>query len=378
MGKLSSNPFFPGTGKVPHHRAGHEEAAVFLEACLEDVLNRRAGDIIVLYGPRGNGKTVLLGELRDTALKRGMNVVSLQSDSMAGGAKHVARLLAPRNRVSLFGGIKKLMGGAFGYSAGVEFKDTPTNPVTVALKKALEKSPLVLIIDEAHVIPPEAGRAILHGAQDCINSKLPLLLAMAGTPDLPYHFRKMGASFWERCQKLRIGRLESDKVTREAFSVPAEETGLPIDEDALVLLVRESQRYPYFVQYLGKAAWDVADKRKGDGNRRITLQDAQQGTDASKNRIMDFYKERYAEARDLLLLKEAVALSDRMVSLGEGESLPGKELASVLREVTSDEAALNDARNKLAHLGMIWETPKGDWEAGIPSLCSYFSKRGVE
>lgn len=371
------NPYCPGIGKTPPYRAGHKVEADRLEVALGRIRKRRAGDAVVLYGPRGNGKTVLLGELRDNSRKADLRIASLNTSEMTGDPAQFAKLLAPKRWFG-FSGIKSLMAGASGFTAGIEFKDSPVARAEATLRRILEKSPFVLIIDEAHDIPPEMGKAILQATQNCISDNLPLLVAMAGTPDLPSRFQEMGASFWERCLKLRIGRLESDDATRAAFSVPAERTGFSFSDDALDLLVRECQGYPYFVQFLGEATWKASNERAGNDDRLISLQDARQGVASSKTFILDFYKERYAEARKRLILPEAVAVSDAMSSVGDGALISGKELGNTLRKVTADEASLQVARSALTHLGLIWETPEGNWESGIPSLCSYFSMRGVE
>lgn len=95
---------------------------------------------------------------------------------------------------------------------------------------------------------------MLEAIQECISRRLPLLALLAGTPGLPDHLRQMGATHWERASQWPVGRLESDEEVRAALSTPASQSGLPIDEDAPELLVRESQRHPFFVQLVGSAA----------------------------------------------------------------------------------------------------------------------------
>lgn len=54
-------PFKPGFGGMPPHLAGRQEEQDLFRGLLTDMENGEplASDV-VLYGPRGNGKTVLL------------------------------------------------------------------------------------------------------------------------------------------------------------------------------------------------------------------------------------------------------------------------------------------------------------------------------
>lgn len=376
MGNAATNPFSPGEGNMPPYRAGHEEAASCLEEHLASVCAKRAGDMVVLYGPRGNGKTVLLGELRERALKAGAQVVNLNPGEMTGDPSGLARLLVPEPKFP-FLGIRRIMAGIAGHSAGMEFGAPPGRQVATVLRKRLAKSPLALIVDEAQHLPLDFGGILLNVAQECVNDRLPLLLAMAGTPDLPARFRKMGATFCERCERLRIGRLETEEATRDAFSVPARETGFPFDEDALDLLVRESQGYPFFVQVLGRAAWDAAAARSDAGARRITAKDSREGIEKAKERMERFHLECRDEAIEQGVLPVAVAVSEAMMS-AEGETgLSEAGLADALRTVVPDHSSRIAAQNKLSHIGLIWQEDDLSWQPGIPSLCAYIARHGV-
>ena len=61
---FEENPFHPGQGVAPHTFAGRDKEQSELRRLLRRLNSGRGtdGDIIV-YGPRGNGKTVLLGWL---------------------------------------------------------------------------------------------------------------------------------------------------------------------------------------------------------------------------------------------------------------------------------------------------------------------------
>ena len=65
------NPFAPGAGQRPPELAGRDKEVGAFEVVLERVARGRPERSLVLTGLRGVGKTVLLGELRSMAVKRG-------------------------------------------------------------------------------------------------------------------------------------------------------------------------------------------------------------------------------------------------------------------------------------------------------------------
>src|SRR3954453_19738165 len=65
------NPFAPGAGQRPPELAGRDKELAAFEVVLERVARGRPERSLVLTGLRGVGKTVLVGELRSMAVKRG-------------------------------------------------------------------------------------------------------------------------------------------------------------------------------------------------------------------------------------------------------------------------------------------------------------------
>ena len=80
-------------------------------------------------------------------------------------------------------------------------------------RRAPGKAPLVLLLDEAHMLDPEVGRELLNASQE-VGRDLPFLLVLAGTPNLQSHLGQMGASFWNRAEQVRVGRLSGRAAAR--------------------------------------------------------------------------------------------------------------------------------------------------------------------
>ena len=110
------------------------------------------------------------------------------------------------------------------------------------------RKPLLVAIDEAHILDPRVGRILLNASQRVRRSGAQFLLTLAGTPGLRTHLDRMDAMFWDRAEIIGIGRLDAAS-TRETLEVPLDNTyGISFDNDTLEMVVAESQHYPYFIQ----------------------------------------------------------------------------------------------------------------------------------
>ncbi len=375
MDQDRENPFRPGPGKAPPHLAGHETAVRRLTEMLGRIVRRSDNDMVVLYGPRGTGKTALLGEFEERAKKQKVRAIRLSPGEMLDSPATLADMMAP---TTWFGVpvLKGLMAGAGGVSGGVELGAAKARSVRVVMRNLLRR-PLLLMVDEAHTMLPAFAKVLLQVAQDCINERLPLLLVLAGTPGIEASLGRAEASFWERARSLRIGRLESKDAIRDALSIPAERSGLPFAEDALDLLVAESQGYPYFIQLVGEQSWGAAIKRDPDADR-ITLEDAQLGVSMAGEERDALYGRRLQEITERKMKPEALAVSRAFGAPDAGNALSRAKLGTVLKPVLTEGRTVDDAINELSDVGLVWRTKNHSiWEPGIPSLCAYITEHVV-
>ena len=138
-------------------------------------------------------------------------------------------------------------------------KSTSTESLKKALIEECKKTPLVFLLDEAHLMDPILCRSLLNLSQK-VRAKAPFLLVLAGTPDLPNFLGSVNATFSERATRIGIGRLDTE-ATVDAIKRPLKKHGITIKPDALQKIVEDSQQYPYFIQGWGKALWDEAKKQ---------------------------------------------------------------------------------------------------------------------
>ena len=362
--RIGSGPFRPGTGRLPPYLAGREEEQDLFLMLLADLdRGRPAPSEVILYGPRGNGKTALLGWVNQVASEStGVDVEEFtpsEFDSPAG----LAELLLPA------GWWKTLKPDEIGVR-GITWRPgqrsaAPTPAQVLALRAA--RKPLVVLLDEAHTLDPKVGRSLLNAAQK-VGKSAPFLLVLAGTPNLRDHLGTMGASFWNRSRKLRIGRLD-ERATADAIRKPLEAEDLTITDDALEHIVRDSHGYPFFVQLWGDAVWArvVAASR-----REIVSEDARACRAIFDRHRDDYYRDRYRELRKLQLLQPARAVAETFASR---PVITDGELEAAIRRGFGEAAGDDEvaaAETEFHHLGFVWESgAMPEWEPGIPSLMDY-------
>ncbi len=346
---------------MPPYLAGREKEQQLFREFIADLSNGHApGTFVILYGPRGNGKTVLLGWLRKAvAQTAGVEALTLPAAELPNETR-LRELLASRSWW------RRLASGAL-TAGGVSWKpDSVPLPSSRDLLAARARgTALVVLADEAHTLDLGVGRTLLNAAQE-VGTERPCLLVLAGTPNLEGRLNAMGASFWDRAEILRIGRLD-DEATREALRRPFASEGVTVEDAALKLMAREAQNYPYFVQLLGNAVWQIPEPESS--GRVIAPSTVEFALPAFRQTRDHFYRHRLEELIERGLLPVAVAVAEAF----RGRlSVSDRQLAAAVAGGLGEGAtspACRAAIGKLRNLGFIWP---GDtileWEPGIPSL----------
>lgn len=365
MRELPSQLFMPGSGQLPPYLAGREAEQALLQRYLEAL--RGGGTVpcdIVLTGPRGNGKTVLLRwfERRIKAREPPVDVAWLTPDAIQ-DLDGLATELAPPGRFASLLPDRAALSIGFA-SAGWQLHGRSAS-LTRLLAARCKRRPLALLLDEAQNLDQSLGRALLNSSQS-VRAEAPFLLVLAGTPNLEGRFNAMGATFWDRAEHLGIGRLDA-VASADALIKPMESQGSRMAPEALECVVAESQHYPYFIQIWGESIW------RKTREAQASLIDAHLVADARphfESRKTKYYGNRYVELSEEGLLPAAVAVANAF----RGGVLTDIELQRAIDEARS-EMRFDDpgaVALRLRELGYIWRPPgQIDWEPGIPSLMSF-------
>ena len=335
--------------------AGRDAERAYFRRCFHTLRQGEAiSTVVVVYGPRGNGKTALLRS------------VEVEAEKASGPDTHWltgAELTEPGALARRLGLGSPPENESVGVSPGT-WRGPPG--LAGALEARARAKPLVVLLDEAHTLKPEAGRWLLNAAQTA-GSRAPFLLVLAGTPDLRAKLNETGAGFWSRGEKLAIGRLTEDEAA-EAVSRPLAAEGIEIEADALARIAQECDGYPFFTQIWGGAVWRVMAREAG-GADTVTMAVVEAAAAEFESRKNDYYLDRLMELHRGNLLgaarRVAAAFRDR-------PTIPFTELDEAIADAGNGEVDVVETGDALEHLGVVWQT-KGvpDWEPGIPSLMDY-------
>ena len=396
MASVAQRVFAPGDGAAPPARTGREHEEAVLRGCLAELENGRSPPHnVLLIGPRGNGKTVLLNWFKRACRDAGNKVdaLALTPGDIPTRAALAGELSPPSWWQRLLP--RKLAVSAVG-SVEWETRIAATN-LTRKLTARCRHRPLAVLLDEAHTLAADVGGSLLNASQ-AVRDEAPFLLVLAGTPGLLAHLGTMNASFSDRLAGglLGIGRLD-EADAGAAIEMPLAARDVRIDCGALKTVVAESQRYPYFLQLWGAALWK---QRLAADTTRLQAKHVEAARAEVLARVAEYCQQRYRELEAAGLLSAAVAVATALPTGGACalRGAPCGKLDSFVQIFASQEASATDgeldaalqatgmeadarlaAREGLHRLGYIWcppgQVPPITWQAGIPSLMAYVVER---
>ena len=379
MTRFPDNPFRPGFGLDPAGRGRRPEAEAVLSNFLRMLHGGKPGAYAAfLYGPRGNGKTVLLHWLRSEAAKedgrggKGIVLVRISITDMASSAAVAQAILNatsdPRDRAGL------AVEGSVGLPGLASVRVTGrSRERSLSLSEALSEGaePLLVTLDEAHEAPPEMLGGLLNVVQEAGEVR-PVAAVFAGTPGLARTLRSAHASFWSRGRRLRIGLLPEESA-QAVLARPFRDAGLGADDEAVAALAAAADHYPYFLQLYGEAVWRVVEASGGRALRPEHVAPALAAADGARQ---DYYLDRYEEFSDAGLLPVARIVAEAFV--GSAGTPANRRLSDAeLNEVLTHHGNAAETKAFLVAKGYVWQETPGDpsWSPGIPSLMDYMVER---
>ena len=356
--------FQPGEGAFPPELAGRnlEQGALQDEAA---ALHERDADgkahisrNVIIYGPRGNGKTALLLWLKKFAQSapRGWRVAQVSGGDVGDEEERAADALAPetwRHQV--------LKGGwgatALGFGLTLPAKAAGWT-VPQAMLSLVSGGPALVIVDEAQMLQPGVFRKFLDASQKLRGDGAPLLLVVAGTPDIEDALRRTKASHWERGLRLPLRRLALE-AAQDALQKPLLRHNAKIGPEGMAIVMRLALGYPFFLQLLGRHL--VAHMNDAG----TLLADDQLVLGAARDFQVDqeeFYATRRTEVGEIGGALPAAAAWGAIAGFQGKPSL--ERVIQAMAPLCGDPWAI---WGQLRRLGILWSTGQGV-EVGIPSL----------
>jgi hypothetical protein len=292
--QLMRNPFNPGSGAPPPYLAGREEQIKKFDRLLESVKDGHIENALI-YGLRGTGKTVLLDEFQGLCVKKGFLPIrrSQFSEKYCNEEDfEVAFKYDIRVAIESFSSLSAIKNGmmtvlsyikpktvgvpglvyyepAYHKERKVPFEDYLANYLDknwVIFEKA-GFSGVVLLYDEFHTVVDKkrGGQYVLSDLIAALNEVQKkgekYLGVFSGLPNLRLNVKK-ARSYSERMfADILVGNLEEDQA-RLAIERPLEESDYKFDDKLVDTLVRDTEGYPYFIQFYCKEIITNAESLK--------------------------------------------------------------------------------------------------------------------
>ena len=380
------NPFAPGAGTQPPELAGRDAIVEAARIAALRTLQGRYDKSQILLGLRGTGKTVLLNKIEQIASDAGL----LTSFIEAPEGQSLVQLLSPQlykvlRRLSVLDSAKKAARDGFralrNFAAifkvklgevTIEIEGEPgvadsgnlefdLIDVFVRIGKAAQAAGKgwALLIDELQYLSEKELAALIVAIHRVNQLRLPIIFFGAGLPQIAA-LSGDAKSYAERLFDYPpIGAL-TPAAARLAIRQPIEEEEESIDEDALDLIVQQTEGYPYFLQEWGFQSWNAADTSP------ITVEDVRTASLNATERLDNgFFRVRL----DRLTPKEKEYVI-AMASLGKG---PYRS-ADVADKLGEKIQSLGPRRAQIISKGMIYSPAHGDIDFTVPMFDDFLRR----
>lgn len=390
------NPFTPGDGALPPYLAGREKEQAALARMVERLASGRTPPHNTLISaPRGNGKTVLLRWTANQARAKDVHVMMASASELQSAAALMRATLGDAAAESAQVRTGRTLGTKAVLAANLTHESTVATPSMgayewrLALTDACREKPLLLMVDEGHLLPAQVANLLFNASQSVRGEGAPLLLVVAGTPDLEDALAEADVSFGDRLGAdgdLRPGLLDVDSAAA-ALSAPLREQGIAIDRDALDTMVEDAQGYPYFLQLWGQVAFDQLPGR----GLRMGLAHVQTALPIVQKTRLQCYGRRLREIQqaDMMDVCARFALDmmqnaedGRPAQLQDWDAMRSVQAALQAKGAPADTpgcAAVQDALRRIKHWGFAVPRPgMTHWTPGIPSLMAHVLQRAED
>ena len=324
----------------------------------------------MLHGPRGNGKTALIGWLENEATER-LNLRQIKARFVSDPTAVAENLLGSHQDESLEETMHGLIGGGVpGILRGEDTRKlTRRQTVSLSLDDAMKRSanekPLLMIMDEAHTADPAGMGVFLNAFQDSARIA-PMRLLLAGTANVRDVLSAADATFADRMGKLPIG-LPTSGAGRAAIAEPFASHGIDSDDEVAERLSAWADHYPYFLQLVGETAWTEAAYFG-----RLMRVAGEAAIERARVPRDEYHFQRFKELQGASLTAFATDI-DRNVQAGK---IGFMKTSSKRSPRLHCGKGWNAAVDFVVQKGFLWRAEaEREYQPGIPSLMRYAHSR---
>lgn len=381
-------PYAPGAGASPPELAGLDTLLESARIATARVRLGRQAKGLVMIGPHGAGKTVLLDRMRSDLEQDGIHTVGMT----AAPGRSLPAMLVPGLHRALQGLTqrghdpapgKRALCALAGFVTGLKASygdidihlDASPEPgladngdlehdLRVLLQLAgsaaqAAGTALVLLVDQMHEMEDNQLGALIGALHHCGQQRVPVTLIATGLPSLPGRMGQV-RSYAERQFDFPVLGALDDDAARNALVAPARRLGVEFTPEAIQKILVATQGYPYFLQMWGKHCWSVAQASP------ISSEDVET---ASAGAIADLDAYFFSVHLEELTAAENTYLN-AMAQLGPGPHRP-EEIAVALGR---DATCLDATRARLIAKGIAWRVHDGDIDFAMPLLDAYLRR----
>jgi hypothetical protein len=358
-----ANPYTPNAGSRPPELAGRESELEQFEILLAHLKRGRTEQSVIVRGLRGVGKTVLLNAFEDQAESQGFvtfyHEMTPGSNLIGELARDAERALA---RLSLGANLRRRIRGALGHLRTIKLVGPEGFGLVVDLSGADEGTiaadltdlflelggaardqgtGVAILLDELQFVDEAHYRSLISALHRATQKELPVAVAGAALPQIP-SLTGEARSYAERLFDFpRIENLNRSAATL-ALVEPARRQGVDFTPDAVALALDWTAGYPFYIQQLGKHAWNrAAESPITEEAIREAIPVAQAALDKS---IYEVRAQRATEGERRYMRA--------MAELGGGPYRSGQVAGGVGQSVTQ----ASPTRQQLMNKGLIYAT----------------------
>jgi hypothetical protein len=376
------NPYTPNAGSRPPELAGRDAQLEQFRILVARLKTGQTEQSVVAKGLRGVGKTVLLNAFEDMAESEGfltyyheLSDESSLVEELARDAERALGMLRLSDKV-----VQKLREG-LGHMKTIRFTGPEGIGIEVDLRRAKEgtvtadltdlflelgaaakekERGVAFFLDEVQFVDEMQYRALISALHRCNQKRLPISAAAAGLPQIP-RLTGEARSYAERLFDFpTIANLEPEAATA-ALVEPARAQGVDYDEGAVELALEWTEGYPFYVQQIGKHAWNQA---ADSPITRDDVQEALPAAEAALDRAIYEVRVQRATANERKYLRA-------MAELGDGPYRSG----AVARKLGQSSTALSTVRQRLIDKGLIYATEDyGHIDFSVPRFAEFMRR----
>ena len=358
-----NNPYTPNAGSRPQALAGRDQELEQFRVLVGRLKRGATEQSMIIRGLRGVGKTVLLNAFEDRAESEGFLTYyhemtpdsSLVGEIARDAQAAMARLrLSARATKAIRGALAHLgtikVVGPEGIELSVDLRTADEGTIARDLSELLlqlgraaadKRTGVVFLLDEVQFVKEVEYRSVITALHRVTQKNVPITLAAAGLPQIP-RLTGEARSYAERLFSFPVISSLSESDATAALVEPARQQQVEYEPEAIELALAWTGGYPFYVQQLGKHAWNLANTTPiTTADLEAAMPAAQQALDSS------IYEVRIQRATD-----QERRYMRAMAELGSGPYRSG-DVAAKLGRKTSEVSVV---RQRLLEKGLVYAT----------------------